>query len=134
LVAHLRSDRTHIGAVIIAICGIGHVAVWLKTGFGLDIGVAEAVVVEVQVPGDDLGIVVDHAVAIVIDAVTLLGRLRMRIRVVVVAILGDLRKPFSFAACADLTWVTKPVPVDVAIERRRLGAACTLEIDAGVIN
>jgi hypothetical protein len=134
LIAHLWSDRTHIGAVIIAICGIRDVAVWLKTGFGLDIGVAEAVVVEVQVPGDDLGIVVDHAVAIVIDAVTLLGRLRMRIRVVIVAILGDLRKPLSFAACADLTWVTKPVPVDVAIERRRLGAASALEIDASVID
>jgi hypothetical protein len=126
LVAYLESGRTHIGVVIIAIGGIGHITVRLKTGFRLDIGIAEAVVVEVHVPGDDLGIVIDHAIAIVIDAVTLLGRIGVHVRVVVVAILGDLRKPFSFAACADKSRVPKPVPVDVAIECRRLGAACAL--------
>jgi hypothetical protein len=134
LVARFSSDRTHIRVVIIAICGIGHVAVRMKTGLRLHIGVSEAIVVEVQVPGDDLGIVVDHAIAIVINAVTLLGRLGMRIGVVVVTILRDLRKPFSLAACADLTWVTKPVSVDVAIERRRLGTAPALKIDAGVVD
>ena len=48
------------------------------------------ILVEVEVPGEELGIVVDNPVAIVIDIIALLGRFGMPLRIGVVAIPGNL--------------------------------------------
>jgi hypothetical protein len=134
VVTDLRRGRAHIGGVIIAIGGIRDVALRPKTRLLVDIGISEAVLVEVQVPGDELGIVVHHAIAIIIDVVTLLRRLRMHVRIAIVTVLGNLRKPGAFTPSAQLGRVPKTVAIDVAIERRRLGAALALDRDACIFD
>ena len=66
--------------------------------------------------------------------VALLGRVGMHVGVGVVTVLGNLRKPGTLTASAQLGRVTKAVAIDVAIERRRLGTAFALDRDACVFD
>jgi hypothetical protein len=90
LVAELRCGRTHGPVCVVTVRGIRHISVGPETRLHLEVTVPEAILVDVEVPGDELGIVVDDPIAVVIDAIALLGRVGMHVRVGIITVLGNL--------------------------------------------
>jgi hypothetical protein len=134
LVAELRCGRTHGPVCVVTVRGIRHISVGPKTRLLLEVAISKAILVEVEVPSDELGIVVDDPIAVVVDAIALLGRVGMHVRVGIITVLGNLRKPGAFTPSTQLGRVSKTVAIDVPIERRRLRAAFAVDGDTCVVD
>jgi hypothetical protein len=134
LIAELRRGRAHVAVVILAIGSIRDVPLRLKARLGFRVAIAKAVLVEVSIPGDDLGVIVDDAIAIVVDVVTLFGRVGMSGRDRVVAVAAPLHEPGLRATCRDFERITKAVFVHIPVEHHGLGAAGLFDLQALVFH